>query len=295
MRRTLGLALVVGSLLAGCSDEVPPAEAQQPLVAADSFEEFELQETPVQFGVIRGVVVDAALAPLAGALVELVEQGQNTTTTEAGVFAFKDVPPGTHFLKASLARYETTQTSVDVVAGVPEPEVVKVLLPRVPGTEPRAVGAVFEGFITCSLRIPAAGFNDGCGVFGDIGLGSTQRQDVTYEGTGIQWWQAEMTWESNSQTSERLCMGVSAETIAGGDVCGPDPLVQAMDRTLVEVNDLEAGEDFEFVAYPDHLAGDVSGNLVLQQSFKIVHYVFYNFTPEPGWTFVADGEPVVPP
>lgn len=286
------MACVVGFvLLAGCSGDVPDPPPRPELVAPDSFEEFDLQETAPQSGVIRGVVVDASITPLAGAFVELVGQGQNVTTGDSGAFAFKDVVPGMHFVKASLRSHESTQTSVDVVAGVAEPEVVRVMLPRVPGTEPYAVGAVFEGFINCSIRIPAAGFNDGCGVFGDIVLGSTQRIDLLYEGSGIQWWQGELVWDATNVASERLCLGLYAETMAGDDVCGPNPVVQAMNRTLVEINDLESGEAFDLFVYPDHLAADVSGNLVVQQGFKVVHYAFYNFAPADGWTFVADGEP----
>ena len=288
LRVAAGVALL---LLAGCSDEAPKPAVQQEIVAADSFDEFDLQETAPQSGVIRGVVVDASITPLAGALVELVGQGQNVTTGDSGAFAFKDVVPGMHFVKASLRNHESTQTSVDVVAGVAEPEVVRVLLVRVPGTEPYAVGAVFEGYINCSVRIPAAGFNDGCGVFGDIVLGSTQRIDLLYEGAGIQWWQGELVWDATNVASERLCLGLHVETMAGDDVCGPNPVVQAMNRTLVEINDLESGEAFEIYVYPDHLAADVSGNLVAQQAFKVVHYAFYNFAPVDGWTFFADGEP----
>ena len=293
VRRLAIAGLAVAVLLAGCTAKPAPAP-EETLVQADSFDEYALEDTAPQFGVIRGVVVDTKLAPMAGVLVELLEQGQNVTTTEAGVFAFKDVTPGTLFLKASLQGYESTQASVQVVAGVQEPEVVKMLLQRIPGTEPYAVGAAWDGFITCSLRIPAAGFNDGCGVFGDIVLGSTQRLEVVYEGVNMQWWQAELVWEPASATAERLCLRVGGDTIAGDDVCGASPATQAMNRTLVEANDLEAQEAFEIVAYPDHLAADVSGNLVLQQPFKIVHYVFHNFSPPEGWTFAADGEPVPP-
>lgn len=292
---------VLSVLVAGCAK--PTAQAtDDAFVQEDSFDDYALDETPPELGVIRGVVLDAKLAPLAGVLIELVDPSQNgtaaaarnLTTGDDGVFAFRDVPPGAAFIKASLAGYETTQSSTVVAAGVQEPEVVKLLLQRIPGTEPYAVGTVWDGFIQCSVRIPAAGFNDGCGVYGNLGLGSSQRIEVVYEGQGMRWWQAEVTWDASSATSERLCADVSAATFAGGPLCGPSPVVQAMNRTHIEANDLEAQEPFEVVVYPDHFAADVSGNVVLQQGFRIVHYVFYNFAPPEGWTFAADGEPVPP-
>jgi hypothetical protein len=288
--------LVLAALLvAGCSGDPPASKTQgEPLVGEDSFDDYALEDTAPSFGVIRGVVVDPRLAPLAGVVIEL-EGGPNTTTSDTGIFAFKDVAPGTHFIRATLAGYDSAQASAEVVADVAEPPLVKILLRRIPGTEPRAVGQVWDGLMMCSLRIPAAGFNDGCGVFSNLVLNSTQRVEVLYEGTGIQWWQGELIWDATGATTERLCMRVQgADTLAGGEACGPNPVVQAMDRALVEANDLEAQESIELVAYPDHLAAGVSGNLVLQQPFKFVHYVFYNFVPPTGWTFTADGEPEIP-
>ena len=280
--------------MAGCAK--PAAEDQKDsLVDQDSFDDFGLEEVEERFGVIRGVVVDDALRPLAGALVELKDTDRNATTNDEGLFAFKDVPPGLYFLQSTLAQYEAYQTSVEVVADVAEPEIVKVRLQRVPGTEPRVVIGNYDGFISCSLRIPAAGFVDGCGVFGGIGLGSTQRVELQYEGPNLLWWQGELVWDPSSPTSERLCLDVSSETHADGPVCGPSHLMQTMNRTHVEVGDLEEGESFELVTYPDHLAAGASGNLIVQQSFQFVHLAFYNFVPPEGYSFVTDGQPVLPP
>lgn len=279
--------------LAGCAADQPPTDGDT-LVPADSFDDYKLDEVQAQYGVIRGVVVDPTLNPLAGAQVELVDQDRNATTSDGGLFAFKDLAPGIYFLKVTLDRYETIQTSADVVANVAEPDVVRVLLQRIPGTEPLVVAGTFKGFMTCSIRIPTLGFVDGCGVFGDIGVGSTQRVDLTYEGTNMMWWQGEMVWKPTSPTSERLCLGVSADTI-GGDLCGPSPLMEAMDRHYIEIEDLEAGESFEMVGYPDHLAADASGNLVVNQEFEFFHHIFYNFVPPAGWLFARDGAPILPP
>lgn len=288
-------AVLVAVALAGCAENSKDPEAQDPLVGESAFDQFELKETPPQFGVIRGLVVDGTLRPVEGALVELMDAGRNTTTASDGLFAFKDVPPGTHFLTTSRDKYVTVQSSVDVVAGVAEPEVVKVRLDRIPGTEPRVVADTYKGFMQCSIRVPAAGFNDGCVVFSNIGLGSTQRTRVGYPGPNILWWQGELIWSSSSPTSERLCFSASRDTLAGGVNCGANPRIQAMDRELVIKADIEEGETFEIVAYPDHLVAGASGNLVVQQAFEFVHHAFYNFVPPEGWTFYNDGAPVTPP
>src|SRR5688572_21074791 len=107
------LSLLVASsvLLAGCTgggDGPPPAD--EPV----DFSNLELEATETT-GVIRGVVVDDAIRPLANATVTLVSDGDRTaTTTDSGTFGFEQVPPGTHFLTVSRFRYLDQQQSVDV-------------------------------------------------------------------------------------------------------------------------------------------------------------------------------------
>lgn len=272
-------AVCVAILLAGCSaggdSEVPgavePSEAR---------------------GVVRGVVVDAAVQPLAGARVDLVGTTQNVTTSEAGAFSFLDLEPGTYVVRVAREGYQDAQTTTEVKAGV-EPPVVRVVLDRAQTHRPTVVPGSFEGLIMCGLRVPTAGFSDGCGVFGDRGLGSTQRTDIGFPAGRIWWIQTELVWQASSQTSERLCTD-QGELLHEEIVCGPSPIVQWMDQATVERRSLHKEETFQDVVYPDHLLADASGNLVIDQPFQILSHAFYNFVPPDGWEFGRDGLPPVP-
>jgi hypothetical protein len=90
---------------------------------------------------------------------------------------------------------------------------------RMPGTEARVVPHKFDGFITCSIRVPAAGYNDGCLVYGNIVLGSSQQARISFEAGAIQYVQTEMAWTPKSMNSERLCAQVPGVGL-NDPVCG---------------------------------------------------------------------------
>jgi hypothetical protein len=287
--RVMIVAVVASLVFAGCAGQ----EAAEPEPDATSFEEFDLDSTDVQLGVMRGVVVDGSISPLAGAIVSLLNQDLQMTTNADGAFAFKDLEPGAYFLQVNKTGYGSIQSSTEVIAGAKDPAVVRILMERVPGTVPMIIPDKYAGYITCSLRIPAAGFNDGCGVFGDIGLGSTQRRNYAFEKGNVEWIQTDLSWEPSSETAKEMCViigGASASTPA----CGPNNLVRYIDTNAVEADGLHKGEAFSHVTYPNHYAGDISGNIVLQQSFEVFVHAFYNFIPAEGWSFVVDGEHVIP-
>lgn len=139
--------MVAVTVLAGCSDpQASAAAADDPF--AGLADDVEVGDT---VGAITGVVVDAAIRPLANATVEVVSTGANTTTDATGRFAFEDLEPGTYFLRAAAYRHEPTQVSVDVVAG--SPSTVRILLVRVGGAEPYKTTLHFEGYIDAWLGI----------------------------------------------------------------------------------------------------------------------------------------------
>ncbi|HUR25483.1 MAG TPA: carboxypeptidase-like regulatory domain-containing protein [Candidatus Thermoplasmatota archaeon] len=145
------LAALPAIALAGCSGG-GGGKAPDPTQDVD-FGDLDLQATKTT-GVIRGVVVDVAVRPVADVTVEL--RGGNATqqaTSKAdGAFGFDSLPPGDYFLTANKPGYIGSQQSTQVVAGLAEPPIVKILLEADPTTQPYVEVDVFAGFIECSVR-----------------------------------------------------------------------------------------------------------------------------------------------
>lgn len=142
------LALV---FLAGCSGNGGGGQS-----VADSFEDEGAPEVQVTetTGGIRGVVVDEAIRPIAGAVIELVggDAPTKAETTEGGLFAFSGLKAGVYLLKAGHPLYDTQQVSAEVEAGVKEPAPVKILLTRQIFEKPYMQTLKFDGFIVCSFN-----------------------------------------------------------------------------------------------------------------------------------------------
>lgn len=132
------LLLVAG--LAGCSDA---GSGKDPI---DDPTELEVTDST---GGIRGIVVDAAVVPIGGALVTL-SGGQNTTSDDAGLFNFTGLAPGDYFLSVGKAGFTGAQASATVVAGVPDPPIVKVLLERLSTAQPYLDFFKLDGFYECA-------------------------------------------------------------------------------------------------------------------------------------------------
>lgn len=138
------LVLSLGAALAGCASKAePPQDALQ-----QSLESVEVQSS-ADAGSIRGVVVDEAIRPLAGAHLRLEER--NGTTDAQGRFAFADVKPGTHFLQASADGYLPVQASALVEAG----KVADVRIALAADASPKPFHDVlkFKGFVQLSAGI----------------------------------------------------------------------------------------------------------------------------------------------
>ena len=124
MLRSPLAALVAVAFLAGCAS--PGTQSEATSAPEPDFGELGLEATS-STGILRGAVVDDALRPIEGATVVLTgEVARRTVTTEVGTFGFEGLPPGTYFVTASKAGYFDAQEDADVVAGVPEPPVVKL-------------------------------------------------------------------------------------------------------------------------------------------------------------------------
>lgn len=211
--RLVGLLFI--AMLAGCADE--------PTVAPETTDPFE--DTPVEVtaetGAIRGVVVNDAIVPVAGALAVLGagEGAMEATSDDQGRFFFSKIEPGTHFLSISKPGHESVQVSTEVVAGILEPAVVKVQLARLFAADPYMSQASYQGHIQCSQAgivyssapcitdwtslVTGTTVPPGCATSGCAPVLRTIQNENRgfHEDVGAGWQQLiwEMTWEPSAQ------------------------------------------------------------------------------------------------
>jgi hypothetical protein len=292
MRR---LVIVVALLVAGCTSnaEVTPEEGLKRL---------DLETSDPNLGVIRGVVVDTTFRPIVGATVELFVQGvaaANVTTNEGGAFGFDQLAPGLYLLRSAHASFEPGQTTAEVVAGVSEPEPVKLVLIAIPPIVPYFLALSFESMEDGEVYAQAAGFV----VDQWIPLGTGTGTDTYAADIGSSqvpsWIQIETVWEATSDLSQniRVFAGVdgSGDPWAQNSSAGPSPLL-----TILPPEELAGHEYGDAVVYsvPYAYAMDPTlpagaGGFVEQRITHYIH-VFFGFTPADGWRFTEDGDPVVP-
>jgi hypothetical protein len=300
------------ALLAGCAGGGNGAD--QP--TGEDFQDLDLEATETT-GIIRGVVVDEAVRPVAGAVVSLSgSTASNTTTNDDGLFGFSNLQPGPHFVRVSKAGYVAAQASTEVVAGLADPPILKVLLTADPSSAPYVATYVFDGFIECSFSLVAVGFAacSSAEQFND-------RFSDTYEIDQLpDWAQAEMVWDSTQAASDSLGLVFSVPPREStlydnyAEAGGPSPLViQANQTTMEEYGVLEQGVIFRVFNEPiegtepgdpvngddcldrPQLGGCATGfGFTVEQSFQVYTNLFYGFTPDPAWRFVESGPHPVP-
>ena len=289
--------LAMTALLAGCADGGAGSGAEE----GPEFDDLGLQATD-STGLIRGVVVDDAIRPIAGAKVVLNGGEGETETTESGTFGFSNLAPGTYFLSVSKAGFFSSQQSADVVAGVAEPAIVKVLLQVDVENQPFFEAFVYEGFIECTTSVLVL-----CGA-PNLLTGENLTNDRftwnQYLTDGAEVIQSEMVWQSTQALSPQLYIEMEAlesgcendETYIAG-IDGPSPLMIRIDNETIE----EFGLGQSCPIYYSIFAGDASGGsapvgagATVQQRFTMYIHAFHGYTPSEEWRF-SSGEPVPTP
>src|SRR5688500_16863572 len=151
LARAMLVAFAV-STLAGCAGS-SASGGDGPEDDTD-FDDLDLDATE-STGVIRGLVVDDRITPLEGADVELSGNGVSAaaTTDAAGRFGFDGLVPGVYFMRASLLNHDSVQATADVVAGVDDPPMQRILLTRLSTEDPFSFQNKFEGFIQCGYSV----------------------------------------------------------------------------------------------------------------------------------------------
>jgi hypothetical protein len=295
----------MAALTAGCTGGSDPAKGP------DEVPQLQATETT---GVIRAVVVDEAVRPIAGVNVSVAQGGGQpaaTAITDADGFAgFEGLQAGTYFLKATRRGYLDAQQSVDVVAGVGDPKVSKLLLQRRAGDLAFYQEFKIDGFLECSATIgnwcfianfypclveqtagqPCTGnlTNDNSYFVIDAPLRGLQRVP--------DWLQVEMVWDSTQALGSS--MDVRLDFLSDGGVTidnsteeeGPSPLLVDVNGTELQENKI--GTD-RFLAI-ETFHGGLTGAAVEQRFTDFVH-IFYGYAPPEGWRFSEDGTVPPPP
>ena len=301
---TAAAALLL-TALAGCSGS--KGGEGDPIDDAD-FKELDLQASATK-GIIRGVVVDEAIRPLSAAKVTLQSElgPREAVTSEDGLFGFDDLDPGTYFMVATKAGFKASQTSTDVVAGIEEPPVVRVLLsPDASFVAPYFEQFVFEGFMECSTGAGAAGGY----LYGNVCSFSPEafpndKVNTRYALSGAPTFvQSETVWQSTQTVSNWLSHSFHYDDASHDDgindlqVAGPSPLVNTMDaETALEYLTGEGAQsDYDLRIRVFTVATDGTGPaLTVQQRFTVYTTVFYGYEPPSGWTLWETGETPAPP
>ena len=301
--RTLAIAaLLAGALLAGCTSSggnADPATGPEP-----TFDDLGLQATD-STGVIRGVVVDDAIRPIAGAQVVLRGAAEReAVSTDIGTFGFDALAPGTYFLTVSKLGYFDAQQSADVVAGVAEPAITKVQLLADAANMPYVEAYVFSGFNECSTPNVAL-----CGLANDLGNFGGQ-ENLTQDNTQVRyplskvptWVQTEMVWQSTQALGSEMTLMYSYGDCGEGFYCdhevtGSSPLLLvATPEDIAEIGLGDAEPELYIRMFTGPVAEDPVGvvGVTVEQGFEYYTHVFYGYQPPEGWR-ISSGEPVPQP
>lgn len=293
-RAALPALLAAALLLAGCSDQAPEA--------ADTPAAFEDLDVSSGKGVLRGLVVTPAVVPVAGATVRLAGLGLEQVTDGDGAFVFGELDPGTYFVQASKPGWTEVQQSADVLAGVADPPIVKVVIEKVPGAQPRAVTLQLDGFLACSVGTPVNFMS--CDVTG------ADRPTLWFDIEGTpRWIQTEVLWESTQPAGDWLYLVQGICSCDGGipDVGGArfnetfdatSPYTSRADPDFLDEHDVGSDDGKQLVVAvsasgPEPETTNGSG-VALNQQFTVYATFFYNLDPDPAWTFVGNGAYPVP-
>jgi hypothetical protein len=298
--------LAAAVVLAGCA-----AKSGGPAASADP-----------TLGTLRGVVVDAAVRPLAGAAVAVQPGGLNATTGADGLFSFPGLRPGDYSVTVAKDGYIGAATTATVDAG--EGPALQVLLEVALGSARYANLYKFDGLYECS-----AWPTNGCAnaniltgvVFCSLDLpcfnttGDRSIQLIPIDGVP-DYLQSEMTWEPTLDTSRNLLFGVGGATrqelqdgLAEGYnfTEGPSPLTLGLNHTILLDKDITGASGrmllLQISSAPTYGVpggcGPVSDTCGVgasfEQPFTVYTHAFFGYLPPSSWTFVGEGDAPPPP
>ncbi len=301
MYRVGALIAVTLIALAGCADKATPT--------TDDGDDIFQEPTNVKSGkgVIRGIVIDPSITPVPDAKVVVKDTGLEAMTDANGAFQFVDLDPGSYFMTISKVGWNQIQATAQVEANVLKPEIIKVQLEKLPGTEPRAETFQDVGFIACGWGIPIT--YSYCG--DELGQEDDYRLQYLVEGTP-DYIQVEIVWESTQPSSDNLylinslCPPQNQESCPGTISAGArwdegtwqSPAIMRTPAGFIEgaMTQFSSDNTNEWWIGVDVSADGpaLATGVTIDQEFKGYVTIFWNIEPDPEWTFVEDGAYPVP-
>ncbi|MGB1586615.1 MAG: carboxypeptidase-like regulatory domain-containing protein [Thermoplasmatota archaeon] len=284
MRPILLAASLFVVFLAGCADDPAPAPAGED---DDKFDELDVSDST---GAIRGIVVDSAIVPVAGADIELVGTQETAVTNEEGAFSFDALEPGTYFVSVTKLGYKDAQQSVDVIAGDERPPVAKIRIIEAPEELPQATTQNWDGYLACGAGTPVGSLNP-C-----ADAGSENVHNFTVDGVP-DYVQIEMVWRGTNVLGDTLSIGMLNPDGLLTNFAGADCTSPCVFRVSGELMEEFLGPDFQeytIRVFPGSGADGMGASLVVEQGFSVYATEFHRFEPDADWLFVEDGAYPVP-
>lgn len=316
--------------LSGCTGSEPADTSK----ARDPYDDqVPVGQVSATTGAIRGVVVDPVIVPVEGANVTLaLNTGDLHLETDAqGRFIFSNVPPGEHFLTVRHFLFLSFETTVNVVANIPDPPVVHIQLTPIYKQKPYSTQVSWEGFFECSqagigLYSSSNCVTDQCPVVMDPktcnSLPTSQMNNITSQqrewhsdvAAGWDTLVFDVVWEDGGQFSTSENLGIVVSTFKPerdpshwfAQVAGPSPITLRLENgtTHETASGVEPekvpDEGMERMSYfvsvrrpssPMPPVPAVVPGLALNQAFKVIHTQFYNAAPPEGWSATKDDRP----
>jgi hypothetical protein len=264
-------------LLSGCAarpdagTKVPTNGGQVELKAA--------APTVPSKGSISGVVVDAAIRPVAGANLTILGPQLHAATDRDGLFTFSDLEPGLYTLSANATGFLATQTTAEVKAGATAK--VRMVLPLDTSPKPYHTVLKYDGYIQAGSGLENEAWDlfvgEETGVFS-----CTCRFNFTAD-QAVSSFIFETTWEPT--VADPAAPQDAYWTIYGPDSKGGETYESGdcLDPCWGQANGTTyapTARDFYAYVWLD------SSWVVVQQKFTVYVTLFYNGMPPAGWSFV---------
>lgn len=286
------VALVVVAAFSGCSASPDSSDTSGGRLPP-SVDDVQVTATT---GALRGIVIDEAIRPLAGATIVVTGVEEPRLTAEDGGFVFNGLAAGTYFITASKPGFTPVQASGTVVAGDADPPLVKMLLTLDIVSAPFTQLQEWKAFLQCGAGAPVD--NPVSGPHTTINpcflTGSDNVHSFEYApGVRPAFAQAEAVWKGTQPLGNRLQFGYYDPASLATNwktVDGVSPLI--LPATSEEVVAAVGNDSNDLTVRI--FAGTHQPTVVLNQAYDIYMQYFYNFVPREGYTFAGDG-PCNPP
>lgn len=291
------LVVASGPVLAGCSDA--PA-ADEPAASGVG-------------GILRGVVADAAVRPVAGASVQVLGTAFAATSGEDGTFRFEGLLSGEYQVEVTKLGYAAARQAVPVVAGDPDPPFARFQLLQDLVNTPYFELQSFDGYVEFGFALGAGGrplmssssFTAFTGNNDWRTFHTWDRQPSVVQG--------EAYWVPESDAARHMAYSWNAFIVGGesavfeglSEVNGTSPLMLRHVGDDLATWEIGPERRLETRMTPStDLAAPAGASYNVHQTFRLFMTSFYGYAPPEGWLFVVDGAheprlvaplPVVPP